>query len=169
MAGGRGERAGEGEPFGKKGANDALAHVLTAFLGGPARCRARCTNRQHKGTLLPPATAKPMHLAQRLAIIRAAVERNSNFMPPLAIGGAIERQRFMKVGLSLACAADAPPAPCPDRLQPLPTARSSLAPRTCLAVKVSAFSSLGCSPPPKMADMHSKMSTVLSAWTCKMR
>ncbi|CEH15208.1 dna polymerase epsilon subunit b [Ceraceosorus bombacis] len=72
-------------------------HIIDAFQMPRWSWSHSRWEKQAKGTLLPPATAKPMHLAQRLAIIRSAVERNSNFMPPLAIGGAVERQRFMKL------------------------------------------------------------------------
>lgn len=52
-------------------------------------------------TILPPASAKPAHLRERLNLIRSIVLRNHNFLPPLALGQGKERDAFMKVRGSL--------------------------------------------------------------------
>ncbi|KAN0061752.1 DNA-directed DNA polymerase epsilon, subunit B [Thecaphora frezii] len=48
-------------------------------------------------TILPAASAKSAYLRERLAIVRAAIQRNENFCPPLAIGQSRQRDSFMKL------------------------------------------------------------------------
>lgn len=47
--------------------------------------------------LLPSASSKPAYLLERLNIIKSAVLRNENFLPPLAVGSGKDRDAFMKV------------------------------------------------------------------------